>query len=147
MKNHSLTVAQYLKLVNETLGMIPSQEIRIIGEVSDFKISQGKWVNFALKDEEQEAKIPCFTVAMKLKTPIEDGMKIEITGYPKIYERFGRFSLNIQTIKLVGEGALARAYQLLKQRLEKEGYFDLSRKRNIPRFSNRIVKRITNVIV
>ncbi|MBU1126035.1 exodeoxyribonuclease VII large subunit, partial [Patescibacteria group bacterium] len=65
-------------------------------------------------------------------------MKVQITGYPKVYERFGKFSLNVETVELVGEGALARSYILLKKKLADEGLFDESRKRLIPRFPERI---------
>ncbi|MCH8049425.1 exodeoxyribonuclease VII large subunit [Patescibacteria group bacterium] len=133
-----LTVSDYLDLVNDTLALIPSEEIVVVGEVSDFRISQEKWINFDLKDEEQEAKISCFTTVFKLTMPLEDGMRVQVVGYPKVYERFGRFSFNVQAVELVGEGALARAYELLKKKLAQEGLFDLERKRPIPRFPEKI---------
>lgn len=132
--NHELTVAEYLKLINSTLSTIPNDDIIITGEIVDFRISQGKWVNFDLKDEEEEAKISCFMTSFQLKTEIENGMRVQVIGQPKVYERFGKFSLTVRSIQPVGEGALARAYALLKEKLEKEGLFDLSRKRSLPRF-------------
>jgi exodeoxyribonuclease VII large subunit len=137
-EDKELTVSEYLNLINETLGLIPSEQVKIVGEISDFRISQGKWVNFALKDEEQDAKVSCFTVANKLHVPLESGMKIAIIGKPKVYERFGRFSVTVQRYELVGEGALAKAYAALKEKLTKEGLFDASRKRSLPRFPERI---------
>jgi exodeoxyribonuclease VII large subunit len=134
----AITVAQYLKLINTTLATIPSDQIKIVGEIVEHRVSQGKWINFDLKDEEQDAKISCFATTFNIKTPLEGGMKVEVTGYPKVYERFGKFSLNVQTVELVGEGALAKAYLLLKKRLEKEGLFDITRKRELPRFPARI---------
>lgn len=138
METKILTVADYLRLVNQTLAMIPSEEITIIGEIVDYRVSQGKWINFDLKDEEEEAKISCFATVFKLQTPLESGMKVQIIGYPKVYERFGKFSLNVEQVELVGEGALARAYALLKRKLEVEGLFDSARKRPIPRFPEKI---------
>lgn len=137
-EDKELTVSEYLQLINETLGLIPSEQVKIVGEISDFRISQGKWVNFDLKDEETEAKVSCFTVANKLHIPLESGMKIAIIGSPKVYERFGRFSVTVQRYELVGEGALAKAYAALKEKLMKEGLFDAGRKRNLPRFPERI---------
>ncbi|MBU1126100.1 exodeoxyribonuclease VII large subunit, partial [Patescibacteria group bacterium] len=120
MDKQILTVGNYLRLVNETLAMIPAEAITIIGEVVDYRLSQGKWINFDLKDEDEEAKISCFATVFKVQTPIESGMKVQITGYPKVYERFGKFSLNVETVELVGEGALARSYILLKKKLADE---------------------------
>jgi exodeoxyribonuclease VII large subunit len=134
----ALTVAQYIELINSTLATIASQEIVIIGEIVEYRVSQGKWINFELKDEEEEAKISCFTTIYKQRAPLEAGMKVQVTGYPKVYERFGKLSLNVETVELVGEGALARAYALLKQKLQEEGLFDVARKRVLPRFPERV---------
>ena len=133
----SLSVSQYLELVNVSLGQIPADFV-IEGEVSDYKVSQGKWVSFDLKDEKDQALLKCFMTTWQLKTVIEDGMRVQVKGVPKIYERFGTFKLNVTEVEPVGEGALKRAYELLKKKLESEGLFDVSRKRPLPRFPERI---------
>ncbi|MBI4437607.1 exodeoxyribonuclease VII large subunit [Candidatus Uhrbacteria bacterium] len=133
----SLSVSQYLELVNVSLGQMP-RDFVIEGEVSDFRVAQGKWVSFDLKDEKDQALLKCFMTAWQLKTAIEDGMRVQVKGAPKIYERFGTFKLNVTDVEPVGEGALKRAYELLKKKLESEGLFDLSRKRSLPRFPERI---------
>ncbi|MFA6131364.1 MAG: exodeoxyribonuclease VII large subunit [Patescibacteria group bacterium] len=138
MEAEKLTVSQYLALVNQTLARIPSDDFFIVGEVSGFGVSQQKWVNFSLKDEQADAKIPCFMTIYQLGIPLEDGMKIEVRGRSNVYEKFGKFSLSISAYNLVGEGALLRAYQMLKQKLEQEGLFDVSRKRALPRFPQTI---------
>lgn len=138
MSAQALSVAEYLELVNQTLKFIPSNETLVEGEISDYRVAQGKWVSFDLKDEEAEAVLKCFMTTWQLKTPIEDGMRVQVKGYPKVYERFGQFKMNVQEVEAVGEGALRRAYELLKNKLETEGLFDVSRKRELPRFPERI---------
>lgn len=138
LEERILTVSQYLHLINETLALIPSEQTFVVGEISDYRVSQGKWINFSLKDEEVEAKISCFATTFKIHTPLADGMKVQVIGSPKVYERFGKFSLNVESIELVGEGALAKAYKMLKKKLEEEGLFDVGRKRKLPRFPKRI---------
>lgn len=134
-----LHVSDYLALLNEVLhDRVPSNEIVIEGEISDYRVSQGKWVSFDLKDENAEAVLKCFATVWQITQPIEDGMRVHVTGFPKMYERFGTLKLNIQTIEPVGEGALKRAYELLKKKLETEGLFDRSRKRVLPRFPKKI---------
>lgn len=130
----TLSVSQYLSLVNETLALIPSETHVIEGEVSDYRVSQGKWVNFVLKDEGGEAALPCFGTTFQLTLPLEDGMRVRVKGYARVYERFGKFSLNVREVEPVGEGALRKAYEMLKRKLETEGLFDVSRKRTLPRF-------------
>jgi len=132
-------VSEYLDLVNGVMREhIPSDHLAIEGEVSDFRIAQGKWVSFDLKDEEAKAVLKCFMTTWQMRVPLEDGMRIQIMGYPKIYERFGSFKMNVQSYTLVGEGALGRAYKLLKEKLEAEGLFSPSRKRPLVKFPARI---------
>lgn len=137
-ERRTVSVSEFLSLVNETLRLIPSQEFLVEGEVSDFRVAQEKWVSFDLKDEQGEAVLKCFMTAWQLQTPIENGMRVQVLGYPKVYERFGQFKMNAQEVTPVGEGALQRAYVLLKKKLESEGLFDEARKRSLPRFPERI---------
>ncbi len=134
-----LHVGDYLALLNEVLhDRVPSNEILIEGEVSDYRVAQQKWVSFDLKDEKAEAVLKCFATVWQIGTPIEDGMRVHVKGFPKMYERFGTLKLNVQSIEPIGEGALKRAYDLLKKKLEAEGLFDVSRKRSLPRFPKKI---------
>lgn len=138
MERPALSVAQFLSLVNQTLRTIPTETFCIEGEVSDFRVSQGKWINFDLKDESAEAKLPCFTTIYQVGIPLVDGMRVRACGYAKVFERFGKFSLNVDEVMPVGEGALAKAYALLKEKLALEGLFDEARKRDLPRFPQRV---------
>ncbi|MBI4435730.1 exodeoxyribonuclease VII large subunit [Candidatus Uhrbacteria bacterium] len=138
MPIQALSVAEYLKLVNDTLRFIPSDQVVVEGEVSDYRVAQGKWVSFDLKDETAQAVLKCFMTTWQLKVAIEDGMRVQVKGHPNVYERFGTFKLNVEALEPVGEGALRRAYELLKRKLETEGLFDVSRKRELPRFPQRI---------
>lgn len=139
MEKSILHVADYLALLNEVLhDRVPSNEIVIEGEISDYRVAQQKWVSFDLKDEKAEAVLKCFATTWQITTPIEDGMRVHVTGFPKMYERFGTLKLNVQTVEPIGEGALKRAYDLLKKKLEAEGLFDVSRKRTLSRFPKKI---------
>ena len=134
-----LSVSDYLSLVNDVMQeSIASQDLAVEGEVSDFRIAQQKWISFDLKDEKEQAVLKCFMTVWQLKIPLEDGMRVVVKGAPKIYERFGTFKMNVQSVELVGEGALRRAYELLKKKLTTEGLFDPSHKRPLPRFPERI---------
>jgi exodeoxyribonuclease VII large subunit len=138
IEGNTLSVSQYLELVNLALRQVPASDIAIEGEVSDFRVAQGKWVSFDLKDEKEQAVLKCFMTTWQLTSQIEDGMRIRVKGYPKVYERFGTLKLNVQEVEPVGEGALKRAYELLKKKLENEGLFDQARKRLLPRFPSRV---------
>jgi exodeoxyribonuclease VII large subunit len=134
MNHQIISVSEFINILNETL-VFAYPEVVIEGEVSSFKVNQGKWVFFDLKDE--QGTLPCFMPLFSLKLPIEDGMKIRVTASPKL-TNWGKFSLTVRSIQLAGEGELKRAMALLKSKLEKEGLFDPSRKRPLPRFPEKI---------
>jgi len=127
-----LSVSEFIEQIN---GIIAGEFV-VEGEVSQYKISQGKWIFFDLKDD--KAVVNCFATVFNLDQPLEDGMKIRIVGYPKIHDKSGRFSVTVQKVELVGEGSLKKAYLLLKKKLEEEGLFILDRKRKIPELPAKI---------
>ncbi len=133
-----LRVADYLALVNAAISRQVAPDQMVEGEVSDYRVSQNKWVTFVLKDEEQQAILPCFMTIWQLSQPLEDGMRVRARGRAGVTARFGKFQLTVDEIVPVGEGALKRAYELLKKKLLDEGVFDAARKRPIPRFPERI---------
>src|SRR5476651_2110954 len=129
-----ISVSEFLAIINETLGFAYPQVV-VEGEVSSFKVNQGKFVFFDLKDE--TGTLNCFMMVHQLKLPIEDGMKIRVTGSPKI-TKYSKFSLTVREIELAGEGELRRAMELLKRKLEAQGLFDPARKRPLPPFPRRL---------
>jgi exonuclease VII large subunit len=106
-------VKEFLDILNETLTFaFPS--VTVEGEVSSYKVNQGKWVFFDLKDD--DATLSCFMPIYQLKVPLEDGMRVRVTGVPKL-TKWGKFSFTARSVELAGEGELRRAFELLKQRL------------------------------
>jgi exodeoxyribonuclease VII large subunit len=101
----------------------------IIGEVSEFRVSKGKWLYFDIKDE--FSKLKCFGTIYQLTMPIESGMIVELIAQPRLHNLYG-FSLNIQQIRPVGEGSIKKAADLLKTKLASEGLFAPERKRMVP---------------
>lgn len=132
-----LQVSEFLEIVNgvlrETLG---GEVLAVEGEVSGYRVSQGQWVSFDLKDD--RALVNVFLPVWNLTVPVEDGFRVRVFGPPRVYPKYGKFSLSAERIELAGEGALRKALALLRVKLEKEGLFEPSRKRPLPRFPRRI---------
>ena len=123
-----LTVSDAVALINQTLDYAyPS--ITIIGELSSFQVSKGKWVYGDIKDD--NSKLRLFGTVYQLQTPLEDGMMIEIVARPSLHPQYG-FSLQLQSIKPVGEGSLKKSALMLEGKLAAEGLFALERKRTVP---------------
>ncbi len=124
----SFTPTEFISVVNQSLEYAYSSAL-VTGEVAGFKVNQGKWVFFDLKDE--ESSISCFMPLWDLRIPLEDGMKVTVRGMPKV-TKWGKLSFTVSAVKPVGEGSLKKAYEMLKNKLEKEGLFDSAKKRPIP---------------
>lgn len=130
MENVQLTVSDFIALVNQTLEYA-YPTVSVVGEVAEFRVSQGKWVSFKLKDD--GAVVDCFMSVYQLRIPIEDGMKIMVIAAPRVNAKWGKFSLNIRAVKPIGEGSIKKGFELLKAKLEAEGLFAEERKRPLPR--------------
>ncbi len=128
------TPTEFIAACNQTLEYAYSN-IVIEGEISSFKVNQGKWVFFDLKDE--ESSISCFMSLWQMRMPLEDGMKVQVRGLPKL-TKWGKFSFTVQQVVPVGEGSLKKSFELLKKKLEKEGLFDPAKKRPLPADLNKI---------
>ncbi len=131
---NSFTPTEFIAVVNQTLEYAYSS-VTIVGEVASFKVNQGKWVFFDLKDE--ESNISCFMTLWTMRQPLEDGMKVIVKGVPKL-TKWGKFSLTVSQVAPVGEGSLKKAYEMLKKKLSVEGLFDESKKRDIPKYLDRV---------
>ena len=123
------TVSQFVADCNDKLRGDFAQ-ILIRGEVASFKVNQGKWVFFDLKDE--DSNLSCFMPVWELRVPIEDGMKVVVCGTPKV-TAWGKFSFTVKKVRPVGEGSIKKSFELLKRKLRAEGLFDSAKKREIPR--------------
>ena len=129
-----MTPTEFISVVNQTLEYAYSG-VTIVGEVASFKVNQGKWVFFDLKDD--ESSVNCFMSVWNLRVPIEDGMKVMVRGVPKL-TKWGKFSFTVEAVQPVGEGSLKKAYEILKKKLSNEGLFAKEKKRQIPKGLSKI---------
>jgi exodeoxyribonuclease VII large subunit len=126
--NPRLSVSDFIAITNQTLEYAyPIVEIE--GEVASFKINQGKFVFFDIKDA--GASVGCFMMLFQLRLPVEDGMKVIVTASPKLTQ-WGKFSLTVNAIRPSGEGSIKKSFELLKAKLDQEGLFAIERKRPLP---------------
>jgi len=137
-KDKIVTVSEYLELLDEYIKPL---NFSIIGEVSSVKDPSGGAVFFTVSDEEEKAVINCVIwrgVYRGLGFKLEVGMKIKMSGYPNIYKARGSLSYVAQSIIPTGEGALLKAFEELKTKLNKEGFFEPKRKRLLPKYITKI---------
>lgn len=123
-----LSVSDFVDLLNQTLDYAYNGII-IVGELANLRVSKNRWVYFDLKDENSTVKF--FGTVYQLPGPLEDGMVLKVRGQPKLHNQYG-FSVNVQSMRPVGEGTIKRAAELLQIKLTAEGLFDDARKRALP---------------
>lgn len=122
------SVTEFQAICNEILENAFTGVV-IEGEIASYKLNQGKYVFFDLKDA--ESSVGCFMMAFAQRFPLEDGMKVRIRALPKL-TKWGKFSLTVQAVMPVGEGSIKKSLELLKKKLTAEGLFAPERKRRLP---------------
>ncbi len=132
------SVGEYIELLNV---FFKAQAARITGEVTALTRAASGHVYFTIKDKKDGGVMDCIIWKGNYAicgVVLETGMEVILAGHPNIYPPSGRFSFVADTVELVGEGALKKAYDALKEKLEAEGVFAPERKRSLPEYPARI---------
>ena len=130
--------------VNSYISRIISNDvllynINIEGEISNCKYHPSGHIYFSLKDEKSRIRAIMFKEnADKNDFILDDGMKIEISGYISVYEKDGSYQVYIKKARDIGKGKLYEEFEKLKEKLAVEGLFDISHKKEIPFNPSRI---------
>lgn len=121
-------------LLENSLG-----EVCIEAEIGTFsKPSSGHWY-FSLKDDRAQLSCAMFRRAnMRVRFEPKVGDSVIVRGLLSIYEARGNYQLMVDHMEASGDGALQRALEALKQKLQSEGLFDQDRKKAIPPHCERI---------
>jgi exodeoxyribonuclease VII large subunit len=138
MSEHIYKVTELTKRIRSVIeGNFPV--LWVEGEISGYKLHSSGHQYFTLKDE--YSQLPCVLWrgrALDLPFQLQDGMKVIAQGQLTVFERGGRYQFDVFSLHKAGIGELALAFEQLKKKLDSEGLFDLSRKRPIPKYPQRI---------
>ena len=135
MKNLTLSVLQFNTFVKNILDAEDFlSNISVFGEVTNFKISGGH-AYFDLKDE--SAMLSCVKFGAADLT-IKNGDQITVYGKVNFYVKSGRLNFIVAKAEAAGMGELYQRFLLLKEKLEKQGYFREEIKKPIPKFAKHI---------
>ena len=136
MEYNPITVTdlnRYIK--NKVDGDEYLNNVLVKGEISNFKHHYTGHMYFTLKDENSLIKCIMFkTYTPNLKFVPRDGMKVMILGTVSVFERDGVYQIYCKAMQEDGMGSLYKAYEELKNKLEKQGLFDMKYKKPIPKF-------------
>ena len=114
------------------------KEVYLQGEISNFKRS-GKHMYFSIKDEYSEISAMIFyPYTENLQFNPSDGMVVQVMGAVKVYEKRGTYSIVVKKMVQEGIGKLYQDFLDLKEKLQKEGLFDVKHKMSIPKYPKKI---------
>ena len=112
----------------------------VVGEISNFVDHyRSGHLYMSIKDNQSVISAVMFAGnASRLKFKPENGMSVIIRGRVSIYERDGKYQLYIDDMQPDGIGALAVAFEQMKEKLSKAGLFDSEHKMRIPDMPQKI---------
>jgi exodeoxyribonuclease VII large subunit len=117
------------------------------GEVSNLRRPASGHMYFTLKDEKSQIRAVIFrsfpgqrpsSWARIPQFDLEEGMSVICCGRLTVYHPRGEYQVIVETVEPRGLGALQKAFEQLKARLQAEGLFDPVHKKPIPFLPRRI---------
>ena len=134
MKYNAVTVTQLNQYIKDRFDEDENlNAILVKGEISNFKNHYTGHLYFTLKDEKSLIKCIMFkSYADKLAFKPKDGMQVMVFGSVSVFERDGVYQIYAKSMLEDGIGDLYEKYEQLKQKLEKQGLFDIEHKKPIP---------------
>jgi exodeoxyribonuclease VII large subunit len=109
------------------------------GEISNFKEQSSGHLYFTLKDQESQILAVLFRGnARDLKRLPKNGDQVVVQGEIHVYPPRGYYQIVIRKLDYLGIGELLMQLQALKDKLEKRGWFESSKKKPLPKFPQTI---------
>jgi exodeoxyribonuclease VII large subunit len=125
--------------INQIKRQISEKTYTIEGEISEPKLNRQMYY-FGLKDS-SEIRLDCMAFVgriVKMGFPLNEGLTVRIVGKFKL-SKTSRIYVDVENIELTGEGELLRNLKMLEEKLQREGLFDQTRKRPIPKIPENIL--------
>ena len=128
--------------VNRAVKLLLEDAFQLIwveGEISNFKAHYSGHYYFSLKDENAQISAVIWKSRLyNIPYELEDGMLIRAFGNIRVYEKSGRYQLDIIRLEPAGIGKLQQQFEKLKQKLSAEGLFDSQFKKPLPEYPDTI---------
>jgi len=139
-QNRIFGVTELNEYIRDLLDMNPVLNgVYVRGELSNYKIYPSGHHYFTMKDAGGSLRCVMFkSSSAKLRFRPENGMKVVAFGRLAVFPRDGVYQLYVNELTTDGVGDLYVAFEQLKEKLLKEGLFDPSHKKPIPRFPEKI---------
>lgn len=140
IKMKAFTVTEITRYIKRIIGADPIlNNVIVEGEISNFTRHSSGHCYFTLKDDQSKMTCVLFSeYVTETVQALKNGDKVHAKGQITIFERDGKYQLYVREIENIGLGALHIKFQLLKESLEKRGFFDIKNKKKLPELPKRI---------
>ena len=128
-------VAEYLKSSLESDPRLA--DLMVVGEVSGYRNPASGHHYFALRDEQSVLRCVMFRPGRGGQF-LTDGSQVICHGRISLYTARGDLQFYVDQVEPDGVGALQKAFEEMRRRLESEGLFEPGRKRQLPYLPARI---------
>lgn len=117
----------------------PFRSISLCGEISNFKLQTSGHLYFSLKDSGSQISAVLFRAsAANLTRMPKEGDQVTVQGELSLYAPRGSYQIVIRSLQFTGQGELLLKLHQLKEKLQKQGWFDSEKKKPLPKFPKRI---------
>lgn len=138
-KASPLTVTLLTRSIKEALETCFPYPVRVQGEISNFRPHYSGHAYFTLKDAyAQISAVMWKSRTAYLPFKLEDGLQVVCTGTVTVYEKTGRYQLNVLDMQPAGKGDLQAQFEALKRELWEAGLFDEAHKKPLPTYPGRV---------
>lgn len=108
-------------------------DIRVRGEIAGVKRATSGHIYFSLKDTDAVLSAICWRGKSKQVTDlIQEGLEVIARGKLSTYPGRSSYQMIVESVEPAGEGALLKLLKERREKLEKEGLFDVTRKKKLP---------------
>ena len=139
-KDAIFTVDEVTNKIREAISACGElQNVSVKGELLGFKKHSSGHAYFTIIGT--EARISCVLFRSNASSVIlwpKDGDEVLVRGKVDVYGARGSYQIYASTLLPLGEGAKARAKELLFRQLTSEGIFDVRHKRQLPLFPAKV---------
>jgi len=136
MNGNILSVSELTGQIRQTLEDVFGN-VSVRGEISNLTYHSSGHKYFSIKDD--SAQISCVMWrSRRLVHQLKDGMNVVVQGNLSVYPQRGNYQIDCFSVTPEGLGDLHLAFEALKEKLAKKGYFEERRKRRLPKFPVKI---------
>lgn len=135
------TISELNQSIRECVQAGFPQHVWVTGEVEDYQpAKQGKGIYFLLKDGVSSLRMVWWSWNIREPLPpdFQNGVAVEIYGKVDVYANRGECQIQVERLRMKGEGEEMLKLKALREKLGQEGLFLPSRKKGLPSFPKTI---------